>query len=98
VTLPLIFHPIAETEYQQASAYYENEHPGVGEEFEFEVQAVLLRVQQHPDRYPIAVRDIRFAHARRFPYSVYYRIRRDRIDVLSVFHESRDPAEWQSRS
>ena len=98
MTLPFIFHPIAEAEYMQASAHYDSERPGLGAEFESEVQSVLLRIQQHLHRYPIAIRDIRFATTRRFPYSVYYRIRRDHIDVLSVFHESRDPAEWQSRS
>jgi plasmid stabilization system protein ParE len=98
VTVPLIFHPIAEAEYTQASAHYDSERPGLGAEFELEVQAVLLKIQQQPDRYPVAIRDIRFATARRFPYSVYYRIRRNRIDVLSVFHESRNPSEWQSRS
>jgi toxin ParE1/3/4 len=98
VNLPLIFRPIAEAEYLQASAHYDSERPGLGAEFESEVQAVFQRIQEQPDRYPIAIRDIRFATARRFPYSVYYRIRRDRIDVLSVFHESRDPAQWQARS
>jgi hypothetical protein len=82
----------------QASARYDSERTGLGAEFEFEVQAVLERIREHSDRYPIAVRDIRFAIARRFPFSVYYRIRRSHIDVLSIFHESRDPAEWQSRS
>jgi toxin ParE1/3/4 len=98
VSLPLIFRPIAEDEYLRASAHYDNERPGLGAEFESEVQVVLHKIQEQPGRYPIAIRDIRFATTRRFPYSIYYRIRRNQIDVLSVFHESRDPAEWQSRS
>ena len=92
MNLPLIFRPIAEV------AHYENERPGLGAEFESEVQTVLHKILEQPDRYPVVIRDIRFATTRRFPYTVYYRIRRTHIDVLSVFHESRDPAEWQSRS
>lgn len=85
-------------EYLRASAFYENERTGLGAEFEAEVQSVLQKLLQHPERYPIAVRDIRVAPTHRFPYCVYYRIRGSRIIILSVFHQSRDPAEWQSRS
>ena len=94
----IIFRNLAEVEYLQASLFYDEERSGLGAEFESEVQAVLQRILEHPDRYPVAVRDIRVAPTHRFPYCVYYRVRGGRIIVLSVFHQSRDPAEWQSRS
>ena len=33
-----------------------------------------------------------------FPYCVYYREEPGRVLVLAVFHTSRDPTVWQSRS
>ncbi len=42
-------------------------------------------------------KDARCALLRRFPYAIYYRVKRDRIVVIAVFHSSRDPREWQSR-
>lgn len=98
MTRSLIFRPLAEAEYLGAAAFYEDERAGLGTEFESEVQAVLDTIASHPDRYPVAVRDIREAPTHRFPYCVYYRVRGDRIMILSVFHQSRDPSEWQSRS
>ena len=34
---------------------------------------------------------------RRFTFNVYYRPHFDRIEVIAVFHTSRDPAIWKGR-
>ncbi len=62
------------------------------------MEAVLNTIADQPDRYPIADRDVRVAPVHRFPFAVYYRIRSRWVVIISVFHQSRDPAEWQSRS
>jgi toxin ParE1/3/4 len=98
VSLSVVFRPVAEAEYIGATAFYEAQQPGLGADFEAEVQAVVDLIANKPDRYPIAVRDIREAPVKRFPYCVYYRMRGDRLVVLAVFHQSRDPSEWQGRS
>ena len=98
MNLPVSFRPPAQSEYDSAAAWYDAQQPGLGPQFEAEVQAVLGVIAGQPDRYPVAARDIREAPVSRFPYCVYYRVRAGRIVVVSVFHQSRDPAEWQSRS
>jgi plasmid stabilization system protein ParE len=98
VSLPVVFRPAAEAEYVGAVAWYEGQQPGLGSDFEAEVQTVLDTIANHPDRYPIAHSDTREAPVRRFPYCVYYRVRPDRLVVLAVFHQSRDPADWQGRA
>lgn len=98
MSLPVVFRATAEAEYIGAIAYYEAQQPGLGSDFEAEVQAVLDTIANQPDRYPVAHRDTREAPVKRFPYCVYYRVRADRLVVLAVFHQSRDPAEWQSRA
>lgn len=55
-------------------------------------------IANQPDLYPVAARDIREAPVRGFPYCVYYRVRAGRLVVLAVFHQSRNPTDWQSRS
>lgn len=98
MSLPIIFRPVARREYLRAIDWYEDEQPGLGIDFEAKVQAVLAEIAAQPDRYAVVERDIREAPVVRFPYCVYYRVRRDHVEVLSVFHQSRDPSEWQSRS
>jgi plasmid stabilization system protein ParE len=97
MTLPIIFRPAARDEYDRAFAWYELQQAGLGVEFEQEVERVVAAIGVQPKRYPVVLRDIREAPLRRFPYCVYYRVRPGRLIVLSVFHTSRDPNEWQSR-
>jgi toxin ParE1/3/4 len=41
--------------------------------------------------------DIREALLTKFPFCLYYVIESDRIEIISVFHTSRDPQVWQGR-
>lgn len=97
MSLPIAFRPVAQAEYEAAAAWYEVQQPGLGSAFEVEIEAVLNVIAGRPDRYPVATRDIREAAVARFPYCVYYRVRTGRVVIVAVFHQSRDPAEWQSR-
>ena len=95
--LPIRFGNRARAEYYEAILWYESERPGLGIEFEAEVEALLAVVSKQPDRFPLTVRGSREAPVDRFPYCVYYRVRPDRVFVLGLFHQSRDSQEWQSR-
>jgi plasmid stabilization system protein ParE len=97
MSLPISLRPTARAEYASAVRWYEDQQPGLGAEFETAVEAVLTIAAGQPDRYPVVVRDIREAPVGRFPYCVYYRVRSARLVVVAVFHQSRDPGEWQSR-
>ena len=98
MSLPVIFRRVAQTEFDDSAAWYDSQQPGLGADFVAEVQAVLDTISNQPDRYPVAHRDLREAPVARFPYCVYYRVRPNEIVVVAVFHTSRDPSGWQSRS
>jgi len=44
------------------------------------------------------IHDIDQAVARRFAFSVYFRVRTDALIVLAVFHGRRDPRIWRRRA
>src|SRR5437764_13355782 len=98
MSLPLVFRPVAQTEFDGAAAWYEGQRPGLGSDFVAEVQKVFDTIANQPDRYPIASGDVREAPVSRFPYCVYYRVKPSRLVVIAVFHTSRDPSVWQGRS
>lgn len=98
MNVPLVFRHLARAEFMEAAEWYEGQREGLGMEFVAEVQKVLDRIGEQPDRFPLASGDIREAPIKRFPYCVYYRVKADRVVVLAVFHSSRDPAIWQSRN
>jgi hypothetical protein len=97
MSLALVFRPAAQAEFDAAAARYDAIRAGLGADFVAEVQRDLDTIANQPDRYPIALRDIRKGQVRRFPYCVYYRTRTHYALVLAVFHMSRNPAIWQSR-
>jgi plasmid stabilization system protein ParE len=96
--LPVSFRTLARAEYDAAVAWYDQARAGLGSDFEAEVQAVLDTASATPDRYPFAEGDVREAPVSGFPYCVYYRVRSNRLVVLAVYHQSRDPLGWQGRS
>jgi toxin ParE1/3/4 len=97
MSLPVVFRPAAQAEFDDSAAWYEGQQPGLGDDFVTEVQHVLDAISNQPERYPLVDGDVREAPVARFPFCVYYRVRSDRVVVIAVFHTSRDPTIWQAR-
>lgn len=95
---PVLFRRQARLEYDNAGDWYEKELPGLGMEFQAEIQLLIQRIASTPEQFPILHSDVRKAVARRFPYCIYFRERNQRIVVLAVFHSARNPAVWQQRA
>jgi plasmid stabilization system protein ParE len=97
MNLPVILSPMADREFVEAAAWYERE-AGLGGAFIGQVQDALERIGRMPEMYATIHRDIRRARVHRFPYSVLFRVLPDRIEVIAVFHDKRNPKAWQSRA
>ena len=98
MSLPLVIRRKARIEFDEAFDWYERQHQGLGIEFAARVQAVFDSITAMPEMHAPVYRDARKALARPFPYSVIYRISGNRVVVLAVFHNKRDPGLWQSRA
>ena len=98
MSLPVLLRDEAEAEFDEAFDWYDGQRVGLGPEFASEIQRVFDRIAVHPLIGPVALSDIRKGVVRRYPYCVYYRPHPDRIEVIAVFHTSRDPSIWQARA
>jgi len=98
MSLPVVLRHHAAEELLAACDYLEAQREGLSIRLIGEVRRVIDRISTHPELHGIVLKDIRRAAVRRFPYSVFYRVTPARIDVLAVFHDSRDPSEWQRRA
>ena len=98
MTLRVVFRRAAELELQEAAVWYDRHRTGLGEEFIREIEAAVERAADSPKRYQIISGDVRATMARRFPYCIYFRERRDSLVVLAVFHGNRDPRVWKGRT
>jgi len=94
----IILRSEAEAELAEAYAWYEQQRPGLGDEFLLRLDACLSDIQGNPLLHPVVHRDVRRALLRRFPYGVFYVPGEDCITILAIFQLSRDPTRWMDRS
>lgn len=93
----VIFIPEADDDVAEAYRWYENQEPGLGEEFLRCLEARILTIQRQPEIYRVAVDEFRRAFLRRFPYEIFYEPTREAIVIYSVFHCSQNPKKWRQR-
>lgn len=92
----------AADEATEAAAYYEEEKPGLGSQFEAALHDSLLLLAE--DIVPLgavspslSALGIRRLVVRRFPYSIIVCERGDVYEVLAFAHHARRPRYWESR-
>lgn len=87
----------ARAEFDAAIDWYEAKRPGLGGQFAAKVDTTFRRILRTPRQFPVAESDLREAPVEGFPYWVYYREAPNRVTVVAVFHQSRDPSGWMGR-
>ena len=94
----VVFRPDSEAEIRDAHTWYENRRPGLGADFLLCIEEVLDKIRRGSGQYPIVHGEVRRALIRRFPYGLFYILEEGTIVILAVFHGSRDPMDWRSRT
>lgn len=98
MTLPIVFHPDVHGDVDAAYRWYEQQGPGLGDNLLDAIDEVYARITPNPKIHQVIYDNVRRALCRRFPYSIFYRVHPDRIEVIAVYHNRRDPKGWQSRA
>jgi plasmid stabilization system protein ParE len=98
MSLPIVLRDEAQAEFDAAFDYYEAQQAGLGIDFLARAQRVFDRIGANPLVHQVVFGDIRKAIVTRFPYCVFYRPHTDRVEVIAVFHSSRNPTVWQGRT
>lgn len=91
------FHPEAESEMNDAAAWYETQQHNLGRRFLTSVQDALNRIQVQPRLYPIVEGSIRRCLTKTFPFGVLFRITPGVIVIMAIMHLQRDPDYWKNR-
>jgi plasmid stabilization system protein ParE len=93
----LKFRPEAEEDLKETVIWYENNKKGLGARFLLAVDAAVQSIVRYHQAYPLVYKNYRKKIIRRFPFQIIYTIEENNIEVLAVFHSSRNPDEWKSR-
>ena len=97
MTVEVRLRPEAEQDLADAAAWYEDQRPGLGQQFLDEAQVTLSAIAERPLSYQLVHRTARRAVLRRFPFGIFYRLEPDRAVVVGILHGSRDPNSWKAR-
>ena len=86
----------AQEDILRATLFYESQRFGAGDYFldaiSADIESLHLFAGIHPIRYGYLV-----LFSKRFPYTVYYRMERDRIRVYAVLDERQNPKSIDKR-
>jgi plasmid stabilization system protein ParE len=87
----------AQSDFDSALLWYEQQRATLGERFAEHVQGVLDLIGDRPTLYAPIAENVRRARVRTYPYLIYYRVEPERIVVLAIVHASRNPSIWRER-
>jgi plasmid stabilization system protein ParE len=93
----LILRPRAEYDVQDAALWYEAQRVGLGLEFLEALDYVINRITNNPLQFPEIQSGVRRGLLHRFPYSVYFVVIEERVEVIAVLHLHRHPDSFKSR-
>jgi toxin ParE1/3/4 len=89
----------AEDDMLEAYVWYERQKPGLGEEFLESLDKASQAILQNPATYRTRYKKkVRAFLVERFPYLILYVLQKNDVNVISVFHTSRDPKVWKKRA
>lgn len=94
--------PEAELEAAAAASWYDDQRPGLGDDFLVDVQQALDRIGNGPAELPClesyaGAHDIRRCLLKRFPYLLIFVYRPDEPVVVAISHARRRPSYWLER-
>src|ERR1700730_3114151 len=87
----------ADSELNEAIAYYNGERAGLGFEFADEIKEALERIRNYPEAWRLLSKRVRRCQVHRFPYSIIYEVRRDLLIIVAIQHHRRKPESWRTR-
>jgi plasmid stabilization system protein ParE len=95
-------HPGADDDIADAFRWYENQRPGLGDDFIDSLTVAFRVVASRPrsfNRVPVPVtgHEVRRFVMRQYPYSVYYDVRAKDVVVFAVAHQRRQQDYWLNR-
>lgn len=88
----------AESDFDNSYEYYAEEDVKLADKFFLQVNQSLQTIADNPQGFQNAFKNIRQSVIRKFPFIVYFRVEKLTIQVIAIFHTSRDPEIWKQRT
>lgn len=87
----------AEQDLAEAAQWYEEQRPGLGQEFLDAALETFSAIADRPLAGAAVYGSLRRALLHRFPFGAFYLVDGDATVVIAVLHGSRHPRRWKMR-
>lgn len=81
----------AKKEFINSAKFYEGRVVGLGKRFKQEIRNQLDLIQNNPKSAELKYKDIRVLVIKTFPFTIHYKIEKEYIVIVAIFHSSRNP-------
>lgn len=96
--MKLLWHDLAEAEYDEAVDYYlDHAGPVIARNFTIALSHALGLLREHPGIGMETQRRARRIPLHGFPFNLVYRLQGDHIMVIAIANQSRRPGYWGGR-
>ncbi len=95
--MQLIFLALARNELAETKRFYNRQQQGLGESFQREAETAVRLIQERPLAWQVEIEPVWRFLFDRFPCKMLYIIRAERIVVIAVAHQHRQPDYWVDR-
>jgi plasmid stabilization system protein ParE len=95
----VIFTPHANQDLIQTLEWYADQEPTLEARFYDAVNKIINLIAENPRIFAERKKTIRAAVLKQFPFLIFYKIdeSRQRIVILAILHQSRNPKIWMKR-
>jgi hypothetical protein len=96
--IPVIILPQAKADIGRSAQHFDQVRPGYGQLFIQHLYFTLQHIRTFPESCQRFRGDCRRAILHRFHHAVVYRCLPDRIEIVGVMDDRRDPLGWKDRT
>ena len=91
--MKLLYLDAADSEFDEAIAYYNTKRSGLGFEFADEIKEAVERIKNYPEAWTPLSEKLRRCQVHRFPYSVIYQVRAESSRFNTISESRRNGAQ-----
>lgn len=93
----VVFGKAAFDDLIQATDHYRALRKDLDIEFMKDLNSDVEHLSEFPASAALRYKDVRVSFMKRFPFGLHYRIKKDHVRIIAVFHTSLSPKKWRFR-
>ena len=87
----------AKAEYYEIIEWYEMQQKGLGNRFYSLMNELFHKLERHPLHYSFYFKSFRHTIIKGFPYRVIFKVEKNIVHIVAIFHTSRSPKQLRKR-